>query len=228
VEQQRVFLIAGSPEMDIKFVEMISSNWDKSTAVYAIDIGLEICHQLNISVIKIIGDLDSVNPQILNQYPEALIQRFHPEKDFSDTELAINIALENGYDDIVILNANGGRIDHFLINCLMLLKSPCKIKILTPRGIIWALSSKFTSHYEFKLPKNSLFSLIPWGECQDVSISGAQYPLVNKTLLHSSLTLSNLSTAPLTIHIGKGDLFFFTAAWKSVLSSSSDYFRVLE
>ena len=232
MKHQRAFLIAGSPLMDTKFVESVSSNWDKSTIVYAIDKGLEICQQLNISVAKIIGDLDSVNPQILNQYPEALIQRFPHEKDFSDTELALNIALdtegENGFDEIIILNADGGRLDHTLINCVLLLKSPCKIKILTPRGIIWALSSNFSSHYEFTLPNNSLFSLIPWGKCQDVSISGAKYPLVKKTLLHSSLTLSNMSTETLTIRLGKGDLFFFTAAWKSVLSSSSsDCFQIL-
>ena len=62
----------------------------------------------------------SSNPKIL-QYFRSLdedrrpvILQFQPEKDETDTELAMRIAMERGCDVIHLLGATGNRLDHML------------------------------------------------------------------------------------------------------------------
>jgi thiamine pyrophosphokinase len=41
---------------------------------------------------------------------------FSPEKDFTDSELAMKYAVEKGYHDIVVIGIIGDRLDHMLAN----------------------------------------------------------------------------------------------------------------
>lgn len=70
----------------------------------------------------VIGDLDSLPAKertaLEVQGIEFLI---HPRaKDETDLELALTYAAEQGFDDIVVLGALGGRLDHTVANVLLL------------------------------------------------------------------------------------------------------------
>jgi len=208
---KRAFLISGSPDINYEFLKFVKENIIdfKKDTIYAIDKGLEICDELKIPVSEIIGDFDSVDPNILKKYPNEKILRYSSDKDNSDTELAVDIALKNNFHEIIILNSSGARLDHFLFNVLILFKKPLIIKILTPNGVLRALQSDSESIVELK--PNTTFSLIPLSICTGVSISGSKYDLNNETIdLSSTLTLSNIANGAIKVSFKSGNLLFYT------------------
>ena len=65
---------------------------------------------------------------------EHIIWEVHqPEKDETDTELALNRAMASGCGEIAVLGATGGRLDHMLGNIHLLY--PCLQKGFSP--IFW-------------------------------------------------------------------------------------------
>ena len=211
MKPRRVFLISGSPDINYEFLKFVKENIInfKKDTIYAIDKGLEICYKYKIPITKIIGDFDSVDPTILNKYPNDKILRYNSDKDNSDTELAVNIALKDNFHEIIILNSSGARHDHFLFNVLILFKKPEVIKILSSDGVLWALQSDHESNIELK--PSTTFSLIPMSKCTRVSITGCHYELKNETLeLSSTLTLSNVANGEINVSFKSGNLLFYS------------------
>ncbi|MBW2638489.1 MAG: thiamine diphosphokinase [Deltaproteobacteria bacterium] len=73
----------------------------------------------------IIGDMDSVEEDILRYFEErgSKVVRYPKRKDETDTWLAIEYAFNINPDEIIILGALGGRIDHALANIFLLVKA---------------------------------------------------------------------------------------------------------
>ena len=72
----------------------------------------------------IVGDLDSIDDETLLYYQEqnVLFHKFSSKKDLTDTELAINFALEEGANELVLFGSTGSRLDHTLGNIMLLYK----------------------------------------------------------------------------------------------------------
>jgi len=200
-------LFSGSPATKLKHIQNQFSTItrDQIYDIFAVDKGLEICHKMNLPVHKIIGDMDSVDHHILNDFSSDIIMQFPKRKDLSDTDLAIEYLLNKNYQKIYIFSAIGGRIDHQLFIVLSLLKSPGNIILLTDQGLLWALSPKIA--HQISMEKNQTFSLIPLSRCKDVDLNGCEYPLHNEDLLLDSRTLSNVAKG--SIQIDKGKLLFY-------------------
>ena len=66
----------------------------------------------------ILGDFDSIDKKVLEKYKtqKITIYELKPEKDFTDTEEAINLAIKLKSSEFVIIGAIGTRIDHVLAN----------------------------------------------------------------------------------------------------------------
>jgi len=210
ISSRRVFLFCGSPDIDYKFLKFVKDDIIdfKKDTIYAIDKGLEVCDELKIPISKIIGDFDSVYSDILNKYPDEKKLRFSSDKDKSDTELAVDLALNSNFQEIIILNSSGARHDHFLFNVLILFKKPGVIKILSSDGVLWAMLPDSESFIELK--PNTTFSLIPMSKCIGVSIIGCHYELKNETLeLSSTLTLSNIANGKVKVSFKSGNLLFY-------------------
>jgi thiamine pyrophosphokinase len=91
--------------------------------VIAADGGLRKAELLGLRPSLVIGDGDSLGPDALAELAASGIElRLHPrDKDESDTELALRVAVERGAQRIVVLGALGGvRFDHGLANVLLL------------------------------------------------------------------------------------------------------------
>ena len=84
--------------------------------IIAADRGLEILNEINVKPDYIIGDFDSVNKEILEQYKNIPITYLKPEKDFTDTHMALKLAMEQGAKKITIVGAIGTRFDHSIAN----------------------------------------------------------------------------------------------------------------
>lgn len=124
----KILIIAGG-ELDIPFAEEYLESHAFDQVVCA-DAGLEGAWKLQLPVDCVLGDYDSVSREVLEAYrsqnhhggkPVEFIQ-YPPEKDATDLELALDWAVEQHSEEIVILGATGGRLDHFLANVNILMK----------------------------------------------------------------------------------------------------------
>jgi thiamine pyrophosphokinase len=93
------------------------------TLVIGADGGAGQARRAGVHVDLIVGDLDSLDERTLEELVAAggRVQRAAPDKDESDTELALLVAIESSPGPVVILGAlGGGRLDHAFANLLLL------------------------------------------------------------------------------------------------------------
>lgn len=88
------------------------------------DGGARHLRALNLIPDLLLGDFDSINKEDYNYYREkdVKILKFPEDKDYTDTELAIEEAFTYGASEITLIGATGGRLDHTLANVFLLKK----------------------------------------------------------------------------------------------------------
>ena len=86
------------------------------------DGGVRHCLAMGLQPSVIVGDLDSAPSEVVEDLVAqgVLIERHPPAKNQTDLELAIERALQDGADEILLLGALGGRLDQTLANLLIL------------------------------------------------------------------------------------------------------------
>ena len=85
----------------------------------AADRGLDFFRETGLNPDIADGDFDSVSDEgkaYLESLSNTEIVQLQPEKDDTDTQSALNLAIQNGAKSVLILGATGGRMDHFLGN----------------------------------------------------------------------------------------------------------------
>lgn len=164
----------------------------------AVDSGLKFCHEQGIRPDYIVGDFDSLKDGILCFYerdPGIHIKRLIPEKDDSDTECAMHLAMELKSDEIWLLGATGTRIDHLMANLqLLVYASQRKIPmfIADPNNLITVIGSNTVLQKEKQYGRYvSFFSM--GDEVIGLTLKGFKYPLTEYHLTNAScgLSLSN-------------------------------------
>ena len=104
----------------------------KPEILIGVDRGLEFLYENGVMPTHIVGDFDSVSPHIIRYYETETsvpVRRFQPEKDASDTEIALHLALELGVNTLWILGATGTRLDHVMANIQILsIAHACGVK----------------------------------------------------------------------------------------------------
>lgn len=93
--------------------------------VICADGGVHNALKLGLRPSVVIGDMDSLDERLLRKLREkgCIFITHEREKDKVDTQLAVEYAVEQGADEIVMVGALGSRLDHTLAN-LYLLASP--------------------------------------------------------------------------------------------------------
>ncbi|HYR95044.1 MAG TPA: thiamine diphosphokinase [Methylomirabilota bacterium] len=160
----------------------------------------------------LVGDLDSVSSEKAAELGRrgARIIPYPPQKDQSDLELAMRHALESGADDIVILGAFGGRLDHALANVLLLADPAYRgVGIRAIQGESQIRAAYGPSEMALRGPAGSLVTLLPVrADANGVRSRGLLYPL-NRETLHfgRSRGLSNIVTSlPASVSLESGVL----------------------
>ena len=132
----------------------------------------------------VVGDMDSISHESLKKLKELGIPKYdYPkEKDFTDTELALEVALEKGVKKAVLLAGIGDRPDHSLANIFLMVYFKNKGLELKLAGEKWEM---FLIEGDKQLlgKKDDILSLIPISpEAVDVETKGLYYPLKKETL----------------------------------------------
>ncbi|MCB7319737.1 thiamine diphosphokinase [Lacrimispora sp. 210928-DFI.3.58] len=192
---KRCLILTGG-RLDLSFARDFLKG-ESFARVIAVDGGLKAAKELSLMPDIIVGDFDTVEPEILAFFrkKEHIIWDVHnPEKDDTDTELAIKRALAMGCDETVLLGATGGRLDHMLGNLHLLY--PCLQKgmeacIVDPQNKLYLIDGE--RHFRRDELWGNYISFLPLTEeVRGITLTGFKYPLTDKDIeIGTSLCISN-------------------------------------
>lgn len=152
--------------------------------VIAADSGLEHAQALGVDVDLVIGDLDSVDPDALEDALArgATAERHPTAKDATDLELALDAALERGASAMHVVGIGGGRFDHHLANVLLLASRRYRsVRIDAHLSDSWI--TVVHDRIELLGSPGAICSLLPLGgPAVGVVTDGLRFPLRRETL----------------------------------------------
>lgn len=150
--------------------------------IIAADSGLHGLHRMNLQPDILLGDYDSADLDLLKQYrknDQIVWIQYPPEKDYTDSHLAIMTAMEQGAEEICMLGALGIRMDHSLANIGLLkqcLEAGVKAEIVDAHNRIQMLNHNQTLSIQPGFGK--YVSLLPVTErVTGITLRGFRYPL---------------------------------------------------
>lgn len=162
------------------FLQYIKERPEEDDIVIAADSGYESAKKMGVKVDILIGDFDSLKGELPKDVPEIL--QVPVKKDLTDTQLAVEKAVEMGAGEIFIIGSTSGRLDHTLSTLAILENLWERHK----RGYIISGQNRITyiknTNHIVLRSDYKYFSLIATDVAKGVSIEGAVYPLKNKTL----------------------------------------------
>jgi thiamine pyrophosphokinase len=192
---RRHVLVVADGDVDVR--ADLDASWpgwsDGAAAVVAADGGYARAVALGLVPDVLVGDLDSLAADLVAEAEAAgtTVRRFPPDKDESDTELALLEAVRLGAARVTVLGAFGGpRFDHALAN-LWLLSHPALAGVdlrLLAAGVrirLLAAPAPAGGPVTLALPGRlgAIVSLLPFGgDAIGVTTSGLQYALRDEPL----------------------------------------------
>jgi len=200
-------IFAGGNITDYDFIEKYEGFYDiiicaDSGALHALNAGLKPDY--------LIGDMDSISEDVMERVKKlnTEIICYPKEKDFTDTELALEYALKLGVKSAVILAGVGTRPDHSLANIFLLVR-------YLEKGIDLVIADRdfeifvIRGEKEINGEKGGILSLIPLkGDAEEIYTEGLYYPLRGESLLFgTSRGISNVFIKEKAkIKVGRGIL----------------------
>jgi thiamine pyrophosphokinase len=207
---QIITIVSGGCPIDPLFFQKIIEEAEKHLIICC-DGGLRHFLNFEIEPDVIIGDMDSIDSAQLENYSKqkkVKIIKHSTNKDFTDTELALDYALSLKPAKILIWCALGGRIDHTLANVFLLLKGQEKgiETFLIDEYCETFILDKETSFINEEGKTISLLALTP--DVAGITLSGFLYPMEKGTLrMGESRGISNIiNNAHACIKVKKGKL----------------------
>lgn len=180
--------------------------------VIAVDSGYHHARALGLSVDVLVGDLDSITTDEL-EHARINVPILHTapnDKDQTDTELAIEWALDNGHETLVILYGGGDRIDHHL-GVMHTLANPrlAGIDVVAYIGDSKVHVVHGPTTIDLACAVGTTVGLVPIaGHVEGVTTSGLRWPLNEEQLVAwASRGVSNVTTDErIKVHIQSGVL----------------------
>jgi thiamine pyrophosphokinase len=181
--------------------------------VIAANGGVEVAAQLGLRVDLAVGDFDSAAAPAgveLDQHPA--------EKDASDLELALDTALRQGAQHLVVVGGAAGRLDH-LLGTLLLLARDAYANVTVDAQLGEAAAHIVRAERIVRGEPGETISLFALGgPARGIATDGLRYALSDETLEPGSTRgLSNVFVAPeVRIGVREGVLIAITprgSAW---------------
>lgn len=196
--------------------------------VIAADSGAAHALQHGCTPAIIVGDFDSLDPLTAQQLQEqgSRVLSVPVEKDETDSELAIQTAIEQGASAITILGWLGGeRFDHTMANILLLADfETVPIRLVDGPSVCWLLRGPGQASIVGQV--DDLLSLLPLtSDATGVRTSGLYYPLHGETLRFGRPRgVSNALTQGQAEVSLEGGLLLIVHTDTKELGNSSDHF----
>jgi len=174
--------------------------------VIAADSGMLHAVRLGVVPELWVGDFDSVPAGLPEPLGAVEKQGFPRDKDKTDGELAVDIAVARGASRLLLAAAFGGpRSDHEYLHMAL----ACR---LAASGLPTVLSSGRQEGFPllpgravFDYPDGTLFSILGFSDLAGLTVTGAKWPLdLVEVPFGSSLTLSNETRGRLEVRLGSG------------------------
>ncbi len=198
-------IIIGNGE--IKDYDIIREYFDEAYII-ACDGGVKHCRAMMLIPNVMVGDFDSANKTDADFFEnQGVLKVEYPvNKDKTDMELAIELALEKDTDEIYIVGGLGRRFDHSLANVHILLdpiRRGVKTCLLDEHNIITLVEDSI----EIVGEKGQTLSLIPLTtRVEGITTKNMEYPLTDASMeIGHSLGISNVmnqDTAYLSVKEG--------------------------
>ena len=174
----RTLIITGG-RFDKEFAVSFLKN-NKYDYYIAVDYGVNYANELSIVPDMIVGDFDTRGLDGLQEYENkgCIVRRFMPEKDDTDTEIAIKEAVARK-SDIDIICGTGGRIDHLLANIhnmKIAMDAGLNARLIDNGNVVYLRNKNFVIERTELVGK--YISFVPFcGKVTGLKLKGFKYPL---------------------------------------------------
>ena len=174
--------------------------------VIAADGGIRHAEALGLIPEMWVGDFDSSDAALTDRYAAVPRLEYPAEKALTDGELALQLALERGASEIVMVGALGGeRADHAWAHIVQAMALA-----LEGRQVFLTSGSEeghplLPGRLVLALPEASLFSVLGLDRLVGLTIQNVRYPLEDFELpFGSSRTISNVAEGEVTFDLRAG------------------------
>lgn len=175
-----VLVLAGGSPVDTDLRRALPD----APLVVAADSGIGQAARLGYRVDIAVGDFDSAAPRDVDatEAAGARIERHPGEKDATDLELALEAAEREGAARVVVAGIDGGRLDHFLAN-LLLLAAPRFRSLVIEAVLAGGRVRVVHDRAELAGRPGDVLSLLPvGGTASGIRTDGLRYPLAGEDL----------------------------------------------
>ncbi|MHC1721268.1 MAG: thiamine diphosphokinase [Clostridiaceae bacterium] len=187
----KTVILSGGKAPSLKLLE---SELRDASNLIGVDSGGNFLRESGIVPDYLVGDFDSIEIESLEYFKDTKcrILEYPKDKDFTDTELALELAVRLESNQIVFLGSTGTRLDHVLGNMGLLktcVKNGIEAFIKDENNSIMMTDKPLTINAE----PGTTFSLQAFsGAVENLTLSNARYPLNNYKLeIGDPLTISN-------------------------------------
>lgn len=185
----------------------------RADRVVAADGGANHLARIGVRPEAVVGDLDSLRPGVRAWVGENRIVH-RPDQERTDLDKTLEYTVASGEaDEITVLAATGGRLDHAVENLGLLgrwaQRGDPPVELLDGSHRISAVAGSRA----FSTEAGQGLSLLPLGRCEGVNVEGVRWPLRAEPLALLGRTgVSNRALADrVTVSVARGVLMVFLA-----------------
>lgn len=170
--------------------EVLQKSIQEDDLLVAADSGLIPLEEAGFVPHYIIGDMDSLDtPERLEKYPKENIIHYEKEKDYTDTELALELLWEKGCGTVWIIGGGGGRIDHLFALYSIFEREKAPDRWIIPGYEMQLVKTKTI----LELQKSCQISLFPLGTGPwKIQSRGLKWPLDDLPWKRGFCSISNI------------------------------------
>lgn len=157
---------------------------EEADIILCADGGANYAYKMDVIPAHIVGDMDSILPQVKEYFERYKVpfKKYPRRKDFTDTQLILELTEELGASEIILIGSLGKRLDHTLSNLYCgadLVLRGKKIWHYSPECSVHLVNNEIVIHGEIG-DKVSVLALSDLTE--GVYEEGFEYPLENVIL----------------------------------------------
>lgn len=166
---------------------------NNAACIICADGGANYAYRQHILPDWILGDLDSIEPEVAQYYQRQHIpiQKLQSQQ-HNDLEKAIRKAIRLGYQQLILIGFIGIRLDQTLATLQVAKKYIRKVRLIL-YSVSYEIYPLLPGKYTFSALRGTRVSIFGFPRADGVTTTGLQWPLNNDRLNEGSRGLSNLA-----------------------------------